>query len=422
MNAFVMIDHTFDVPLDHDDPSGERIGLYAREVRHADGELRPWLLFLNGGPGFPAPRPLGNEGWLKRAVADYRVLLLDQRGTGRSTPVNRTSLARRGDSAAQADYLAHFRADSIVRDAETIRRALLGDVPWTVLGQSFGGFCTVTYLSLAPEGLREAFVTGGLPGVSAIADDVYRALYGTVAAKNAAHYGRHPEDVERARAVVRHLRDHEERLPNGRPLTVEAFQALGNLLGSGTGSQELHYLLESPFADRAELSDAFLLQVDTHLSWASANPLYSVLHEATYAQDDRSTSWSAQRVRAEHPEFDAHTAVDGDAPVLFTGEMIYPWMFTNDPLLSSFQDVAHQLANRSPWPRLYDVDRLRANTVPVTAAVYANDMYVDRDLSLHTAHTIRGLRPWVTEDYEHDGLRASNGEVLDHLLTIAHPD
>ncbi|MFD1048156.1 alpha/beta fold hydrolase, partial [Kibdelosporangium lantanae] len=312
--------------------------------------------------------------------------------------------------------------DSIVRDAETIRRALLGDVPWTVLGQSFGGFCTVTYLSLAPEGLREAFVTGGLPGVSAIADDVYRALYGTVAAKNAAHYGRHPEDVERARAVVRHLRDHEERLPNGRPLTVEAFQALGNLLGSGTGSQELHYLLESPFADRAELSDAFLLQVDTHLSWASANPLYSVLHEATYAQDDRSTSWSAQRVRAEHPEFDAHTAVDGDAPVLFTGEMIYPWMFTNDPLLSSFQDVAHQLANRSPWPRLYDVDRLRANTVPVTAAVYANDMYVDRDLSLHTAHTIRGLRPWVTEDYEHDGLRASNGEVLDHLLTIAHPD
>src|ERR1019366_7398373 len=49
-------------------------------------------------------------------------------------------------------YLAHFRADSIVADAEWIRREL-GVERWSVLGQSFGGFCAMRYLSAAPVGL-----------------------------------------------------------------------------------------------------------------------------------------------------------------------------------------------------------------------------------------------------------------------------
>ena len=67
----------------------------------ADGAL-PCLLYLQGGPGFPSARPtLPPGGWTKAALAKgYRVLLLDQRGTGRSTPVTRQSLALRGDAAA----------------------------------------------------------------------------------------------------------------------------------------------------------------------------------------------------------------------------------------------------------------------------------------------------------------------------------
>jgi pimeloyl-ACP methyl ester carboxylesterase len=422
MTSPVAIDHRFAVPVNHDQPDGEQIEVYAREVRQAGaaGERRPWLLFLNGGPGFAAPRPVGTGGWLGRALADYRVLLLDQRGTGRSTPVDRHTLGLRGDPAAQARYLAHFRADSIVRDAEHIRRALLGDEPWTVLGQSFGGYCTVTYLSFAPEGLREAFITGGLPGVHADADKAYRVLYPTVAAKNAAHYRRYPGDIEQVRRVARHLRDHEVRLPSGRTLTVEAFQLLGNLLGASTGSQQLHYLVENPFTGGTRLSDLFLLQVEAQLSWASANPLFYLVHEASYAQGAGATAWSAQRIFAEYPEFDAFAALDSDAPVLFTGEMIYPWMFDNDPLLRPMRAVAHELAERPGWPDLYDVGRLETNTVPVTAAVYANDMYVNRELSLGTAGLIRGLRHWLTDEYEHDGLRVSNGAVLDRLIEIAH--
>jgi pimeloyl-ACP methyl ester carboxylesterase len=417
----VLTDHTFTIPLDHDRPDDRQIQVYAREVRTAGkaGQDLPWLLFLGGGPGFAAPRPLGGEGWLQRALQEYRVLLLDQRGTGRSTPVDRRDLARVGDPDAQADYLSHFRADAIVRDAEVIRRALIGEQPWSVLGQSFGGLCTVTYLSFAPQGLTEAFITGGLPGLHATADEVYRALYPRVAAKNTEHYDRYPGDREQARTVALHLRDHRVRLPSGRPLTVEAFQSLGNMLGASDGSQRLHYLLEDPFTGGTELSDAFLHHLDQQLSWAAAAPLYAVLQEATYAQGPGPTRWSAQRIRAEFPAFDAATALDNGDPLLFTGEMIYPWMFETDPALQPLRQAAHQIADRPTWPSLYDTARLRANTVPVAAAIYHDDMYLDRDLSITTAHAIHGLKPWITDEYQHDGLRTSNGTVLDHLITLA---
>lgn len=158
----VSVEHSFDVPLDHGDPAGERITVFARELAALDGRDRPFLVYFQGGPGFESPRPTrrpNGPGWIDRALEDFRVLLLDQRGTGRSSPVG--TLA--GMTAEQqADYLTHFRADSIVRDAEWIRREL-GVDRWSVLGQSFGGFCVIAYLSLAPDGLREALITGGIP-------------------------------------------------------------------------------------------------------------------------------------------------------------------------------------------------------------------------------------------------------------------
>src|SRR5580693_1328657 len=102
----VLTDRVFGVPLDHGQADGEQIEVFAREVVAADkaGADLPWLLFLQGGPGCGSPRPEGRESWLDRALNDYRVLLLDQRGTGRSSPANRRTLARLGPEA-QADYL-----------------------------------------------------------------------------------------------------------------------------------------------------------------------------------------------------------------------------------------------------------------------------------------------------------------------------
>ena len=140
-------EHTLRVPVDHSAPrkSGE-LELFVRELvpasKASDADL-PCLLYLQGGPGFPSGRPTSPpSGWQQAALkVPYRVLLLDQRGTGRSTPVTAQSLAAMADPAAQAAYLQHFRADSIVRDCEVVRKQLASGNKLTLLGQSFGGFC-----------------------------------------------------------------------------------------------------------------------------------------------------------------------------------------------------------------------------------------------------------------------------------------
>ncbi|MEN8651868.1 alpha/beta fold hydrolase [Streptomyces sp. 21So2-11] len=422
----VLTDHRFSVPLDHANPSGERIELFAREVvasSQAEANL-PWLVYLEGGPGFGARRFVGQQAWLGRALQEFRVLLVDQRGTGRSTPANRQTLPLRGGPREQADYLAHFRADAIVRDCETIRPRLTGDAPWTVLGQSFGGFCAVHYLSAAPEGLSTVLITGGLPSLHACVEDVYRAAFARIERKNAAHYARYPQDIERAARIAAHLAEHRAVLPGGYTLTPEAFQSLGILLGSGDGSHRLHYLLEDAFLRTPQgpaPSDAFLEAVQAELSYAG-HPLYAVLHEAIYAQGVHPTAWGAERVRAEFPQFDAAASLAGNRPVLFSGESIHPWHFDCDPALRPLRDTAGLLADRTDWPALYDADRLAANEVPVAAAIYHDDMYVDTEHALATARSIKGLRTWVTDEYEHDGLRASGPRVLDRLLALARGD
>jgi hypothetical protein len=94
-------------------------------------------------------------------------------------------------------------------------------------------------------------------------------------------------------------------------------------------------------------------------------------------------------------------------------------MLERDPVLRPFQPAADLLAGYEAWPALYDPSRLAANEVPVAAAVYFDDMYVPRELSVPTAEAIRGLRTWVTSEYEHDGLRVSSGVVLDRLIELA---
>lgn len=422
--GLVLTGHRFEVPLDHERPDGEQLAVFAREVVAAgkQSDDLPWLVFLQGGPGCAAGRPVGRESWLDRALEDYRVLLLDQRGTGRSTPANRQTLPMRGSPAQQADYLAHFRADAIVRDCELIRRRLTGGRPWTVLGQSFGGFCAVTYLSYAPEGLESAVITGGLPSLTASPAEVYRAAYPRMRRKTEAHYARYPADAEVAGAIAGRLSERPEPLPDGTLLTVRAFQQLGILLGTGSGSHRLHYLLEDAFVDTPQgplVSDAFGERAAAVLSHAE-RPLYALLHEACYAQDGNPTGWAAETVRAEFPRFDVLPGDDPDSVgrVLLTGESVHPWMLEHYAALRPLRETAELLAERTGWGPLYDPGRLARNTVPVAAVVYHDDLFVDAEHSLRTARAIKGLRTWVTDEFEHDGLRASGRVVLDRLLRL----
>jgi pimeloyl-ACP methyl ester carboxylesterase len=396
----VTVERSFEIPLDHDDRNGPRITVFTREVADFEGRERPFLVFLQGGPGFEAPRPTRNPsspGWLDRALKDFRVLMLDQRGTGRSTPVG----ALPGMSAdEQADYLAHFRADSIVRDAEWIRREL-GVERWSVLGQSFGGFCVTTYLSLAPEGLREAFLTGGLPAVGHSIDEVYAHTYQRVLERNRRYLERYPGDGDRLAELRRELESEAPTLPSGDRLSWRRFRQLGQMLGMSDGAERLHYILELPVD-----SPAFLHDTENAVEF-TRDPIYAVLHEASWA-DGGPTRWSADRVLP--GEFES-------SPLL-TGEHVFPWMYEDYAGLRPLRDAALRLAERD-WPRLYDPDVLAANEVPVAAAVYAEDMYVERVFSEETAAHIRGARIWLTNEYEHNGLRVDGERVLGRLIDLA---
>ena len=416
------VEHYFAVPLDHwapRDGSAETITVFAREyvsANHSEeaAERLPWLLFLQGGPGGRGNRWGSLGGWSKAAAQDFRILMLDQRGTGLSTPVDRNTLPRRGSAADQAAYLEHFRADSIVADAELIRAAL-GSPAWTIYGQSYGGFCALTYLSFAPEGVREALITGGLAPLTGTPDRVYRATFQRVAARNAEYFGWYPEDRKAVERIAAHLRSAPEVLPDGSPLTVERFQMLGAFLGGNTRVDSLHNLLEDAFVETAtgpRLSDPFLEQLQGVVSRRS-NPLYALMHESIYGQG-AATGWSAWRVLQEYPEF----RPDAD-PLLLTGEMVYPWYFEQDPALQPLREAAGLLAAKDDWKPLYDPQRLAANGVPVAAAVYTDDIYVDRDLSLETASAVRGLQVWETADFHHDGIADDGERIFARLLGMA---
>ncbi len=419
--GLVLNAHHFDVPVDYTKPQGDKIKLFAREVIAPgnENEARPYLVFFQGGPGSGSPRPSGNHGWIKRALQEFRVLLLDQRGTGLSTPITAQTMQRFSSPKAQADYIQHFRADKIVRDAEFIRRALIGDAQWSILGQSFGGFCAMNYLSTAPEALREVFITGGIPSLTRSADDVYRNTYPRVKAKNERYYARYPDDIAKVKAIVQHLRDHDVRLPGGARLTARRFMQLGMPFGMSDGYEPLHYLIEEAFVEGAngrELNWNFLKAIE-HEQFLETHPIYALLQEACYTQGAAS-QWSADRILREFPEFDLASS----GPLLFTGEMIYPSMFDEFPRLQPLKAAAEILAQKTDWPRLYDVDRLSKNRVPIAAAVYYDDMYVPREFSEETAKQVPNTKLWITNEHEHNALRADGEAVLDRLIKMARGD
>lgn len=400
--GLVLTEHEIPVPLDPSQPDGEKITVFAREVADPDGRDRPFLVYLQGGPGQEAPRPTRlptSPLWLDRALRDYRVLMLDQRGTGRSNPVGELT-----DMTAeqQADHFALFRADSIVADCEVVRGEL-GSGPWSVLGQSFGGFCLLRYLSVASSGLREAFFTGGLPPVGTHIDEIYAATYRTMRERNRRYYATYPADRDKVRSLVERCDAGEVMLPDGQRMTARRFRQVGNCLGMSDGAAWLHYLLE-----RDPGSPAFAHDLAAMMPFQGRNPLYAVIHEACYA-DGHATRWSAERTMPDAFRED---------PTLLTGEHVFPWSFEDDRALAPFADAAQLLAERE-WPRLYDADALAACEVPAAAAVYAEDAYVDRAFSEQTASLIPTLRPWLTNELEHNGLRADGERVLDRLIGMA---
>ena len=128
----IVREHIFSFPLDWQDadtPSATKIDVFVREVSSSTATTSdPAVLYLQGGPGFPSPRPTTPvSGWMKVALEKgHRVLLMDQRGTGASTAMSAQRLGQlevQGGVELQAHYLSHMRSDAIAVDVSNHTRS-----------------------------------------------------------------------------------------------------------------------------------------------------------------------------------------------------------------------------------------------------------------------------------------------------------
>ncbi|OKL55682.1 hypothetical protein UA08_09008 [Talaromyces atroroseus] len=404
----------FDVPINYSKPTEGTIRLFARSVRRSSAfpdtdateKPLPWLVFLQGGPGF-ACRPPQETAFVPYVLdKGYQVLLLDQRGTGLSSTITAQTLALQ---------------DNIVRDCEAIRKSLTLDYPeeyqkWSVLGQSFGGYCATTYLSKFPEGLREVFLTGGLPPLVKGPGPVYQKTYQNVIKRNEAYYEKFPEDAERIKKIYQYLQQNKPRLSSG-VLTPERFQQLGISFGASGGLDSIHDIVLRITND-LELF-GFLTRPTLSLveSYGECDlvVIYALLHEAIYCQGQASR-WSADRLRAANPQFRIDSSAETE--IYFTGEMIYKDMFESYDELKEMKEVADILASSEDWPDLYDEAQLAKNEIPVYAATYVDDMYVNFDLATATARKIKGVKQFITNTMYHGALRERTDEVIRQLFFL----
>jgi len=403
MNDLTIDEHTLTVPLVWSDPSDTRtIDIFARVVSREGGEALPYLVFLQGGPGHEAPRPFHSSpspAWLDEALAHYRVVMLDQRGTGLSSPVGDADLGR--GTAAMAEHLTHLRADAIVRDCEAMREHLGAD-RWSVLGQSFGGFTTLAYLSTDSASLDEVFITGGLSTVTRSADEVYAVCYDKMRSASENYYRRFPSHRDVMRRLVDHADAGDIVLPDGEVVSASRLRSVGSALGTDDGWQTVWSLLE-----RDPSSNAFRYDLMHAMPFGGRNPLYFAFHESSYASG-QATRWSAERV--EPDDF-------RDDVTLFTGEHIRSEWTETVPAFQPWREVTLELAEFE-WPTIYDAEAIAASGATGAAAIYVNDVYVPLEFSLETARLLPGVHTWVTSEHEHNGLRS--GPVLSRLIDLAH--
>ncbi len=434
----------FEVPRDYTNPTLGSLTLFARSVtKHehpivtqCDDEARkraqkPWMLYLQGGPGFGCASP-EHHGLAKHALDQgYQMLYLDQRGTGLSSTITADTLAAVGDAHAQADYLKHFRADSIVEDCEAIRKFLTQEYPselkkWSLWGQSFGGFCAVTYLSKHSAGLREVFTTGGIPPIGKTAREVYQATFAQVERRNHHYYKKYPEDIAHVHDLALHIKGHRGiALPGGGTLTVRRFLMIGLLFGSRGGLDAVHSIVTRMRSDLAQFKNFTRPTLATleDMFGLDNNIVYAILHEAIYCEGSASV-WAAHAVGSAHPKFHWISDVSRDPaqvrehPLYFSGEMIYPFAFDTFPELKRVKEAANLLAEYEDWPALYDEWQLARNEVPVYAATFVDDMYVDFGLVQESVRKIRNCKQYITNTMFHDALRSNTDEVTKALFAL----
>ncbi|KAI0020282.1 Alpha/Beta hydrolase protein [Xylariomycetidae sp. FL0641] len=409
------------------------------------------LVYLCGGPGVDNPpfkMKKFNDFFLRKG---YRILYPDYRGTGKSS-----SDRMKPENPELFRLAKYLRQTDIARDLESVRR-FLGVEKWTTWGQSYGTWITLTYLSFHPEGLRETFLTGGLPPITPNnAKETYDVLFADATKANRNYYAKYDNDRERVVRIAMFLAEkekielHDKEKKNLGTLTLHRFLSLGRILGNASHHDKCHQLLQKMEMD---IKREGRLKQDTLESFMKLDgwklnqrPLFALLHEGMYMnKKGEASKWGAKEAAKKHPNFwwvntdgkpeqvkrleqlekkidskkERNEPLGEDETLYFSTEMVYPSAFDTWSELLGLKGVGQQIAEYEWHDDLYDFEQLGKNKVPMTAMSYANDVYVSIDLTKKAKEVLnqdpKYLSFQVHPYFEHGAVRNNADEVLKTL-------
>ncbi len=182
---------TFEVPLDYQDPQGDRVTLSMTKVR-ARGESIGSLFVNPGGPGGSAFEYAKAADYIvtDQIRESFDVVGVDPRGVGQSDTI-RCLTDQQIDALISADgspdteleesrlildagfigracessgdpLIAHMSTVEVAKDMD-IARALVGDPVMNLLGKSYGTAIGTTYIELFPDRVGRIVLDGVLP-------------------------------------------------------------------------------------------------------------------------------------------------------------------------------------------------------------------------------------------------------------------
>ena len=186
-----------EVPEDRSKPNGRKIRIFAAVLPATT--LSPKedpLLILAGGPGQAASTLAPFASRLSEIRRARDVVLVDQRGTGRSSPMNCDAFKPRDDDALETDPVprartcagelraqgvdaAQYTTTAWLADLEAMREAL-GYARWNLWGGSYGTRVAQEYLRRHPDRVRTVTLDAVVPPSMISTLDVWRTRQTTL--------------------------------------------------------------------------------------------------------------------------------------------------------------------------------------------------------------------------------------------------
>jgi pimeloyl-ACP methyl ester carboxylesterase len=181
----------FSVAENPDLPDGPRIDLFVARVRALAAEpAADAFTIINGGPGASSVSLYVDLQGAFAPIQQHRdIVLVDQRGTGRSTPLTCPDLEPTATAEFRAEVVRQATLDCLgalaeqgrdprfyttsvaVGDLEAVRLAL-GYAAWSLYGVSYGTRVAQHYVRRFPESVRAVVLDGVVPAGLALGPDV----------------------------------------------------------------------------------------------------------------------------------------------------------------------------------------------------------------------------------------------------------